>query len=53
MTKYKYTVIEICVQEDGCHEDIKTFDAPELAFEFKGTLTDPHNGYYEVLIEKG
>ena len=53
MAKYKYTVIKICVQEDGCHEDIKTFDSPELAFDFKSTLIEPYDGYHEILIEKG
>ena len=53
MTKYKYIVIKIFVQEDGCHEDIKTFDSPELAFDFKSALTEPYDGYYKVIIERG
>ena len=52
MKDYKYTVIIIYTSDNGCHEDIKSFGSPELAFEFKKTLTTPYDGYYEVLIEE-
>lgn len=51
MREYKYTVIVIYIS-DGCHCGIKSFDSPELAFEFKKTLSVPYDGYHEVLVEE-
>jgi hypothetical protein len=52
MTEYKYTVIKIYLQDLGGHEEIKSFENPEQAFELKDSLTEPHDGYNEIIIEK-